>query len=186
MKVINIYAGSKVWIESVLSNFAHTPFILHETYIASVEGFHQGIKYTDEVRRQEIFELWGVKAKSAGRVANRLSSGYVYWGKLLNPIEWQSRGYYDLYFAALFAKFTQDEKAKAALIATGTNRFSHIIPRGGGLTEIEFRETHLCQSLYCIREFIQGISTDIEGKKRECSKNAVHTARKSTESDSGR
>lgn len=186
MTVINIYGGSKIWVESVLSNLAHTPFILGEVYIASIEGFHQGIKYDDEVRRRKIFESWGVKAKSAGREANRLATGYVYWGTPLSPIEWQSREYFDLYFDALFAKFTQDEEAKAALISTGNNRFSHIIPGGSGLTEIEFHKTHLCQSLYCIRDFIREISTDIESKKAECSNNAMHTDQKSAGADFGR
>jgi len=186
MRVINIYGGSKIWVESVLSNLALTPFILHDIYIASIEGFHQGIKYDDEVRRQKIFESWGVKAKSAGRAANRLASGYVYWGLPLSAIEWQSREYYDLYFDALFAKFTQNEEAKAALISTGTKRFTHIIPGSSSLTEIEFQRTHLCQSLYCIREFVQEISTDIGNKKVECSNKAMHTDRKYAGANSGR
>ena len=178
MAVINIYGGSKNWIEAVLSNLAHTPFILHETYIASVEGFHQGIKYADETRSQQIFELWGIKARTAGREANRLASGVVYWGRPPKEIAWQSLEYYDLYFEALYAKFTQDSAAKDALISTGQSRFSHIIPSGGGLGEPEFQDTHLCQSLYSIRDLITGTSGDLNELKTKCSNHALQRSAK--------
>jgi len=97
----------------------------------------------------------------------------VYWGRPLKAIEWQSKEYFDLYFDVLFAKFTQNEEAKSALIASGTSHFSHCLPNGEGLSEVAFQETHLCQSLYCIRDYIKGEINDIHGCKEECSSSAV-------------
>jgi predicted NAD-dependent protein-ADP-ribosyltransferase YbiA (DUF1768 family) len=170
---INIYAGSNNWIEATLSNLAETPFILEDEFIASVEGFHQGIKYNDLSRRRQVFSLWGVKAKSAGREANRIASGFVYWGEGENSREiiWQSKEYYDLYFDALFAKFTKNPKAESALLATGNASFSHLIPKIGGFDEAAFQKTHMCQSLFGIREYLMDKTLDISKIKAECSRN---------------
>lgn len=168
---INIYAGSNNWVEATLSNLAETPFLLEDEFIASVEGFHQGIKYKDIDRRRQVFDLWGIKSKSAGREANKIASGFVYWGNgdQTRDIVWQSREYYDLYFDALFAKFTTNPKAESALLATGDATFSHLIPKIGGLDEAAFQKTHMCQSLLKIREYLLDKNMDIEKIKAECS-----------------
>ena len=158
MATINIYSGSSNWIEAALSNLAHTPFVIDDEQIASVEGFYQGIKYSDLQKRRSIFKLFGIKAKRAGREANQIASGFVYWGEedSLREIVWQSEEYYQFYYLALFAKFTQDDKAQAALLATGDALFSHNIPSGGGMPFEEFQKTRFCQFLYDIRQFVLG------------------------------
>lgn len=178
MKTVNIHAGSKNWIGAALSNLAHTPFLLEDEYIASVEAFHQGIKYEDALRRREIFQLWGVKAKSAGREANERASGLVYWGSgdCVRVIAWQSKGYYDLYFDALWAKLTQNETANAALLATDECSFSHAIP-GGSVGESDFQLSHFCQSLYGIRDVLKG-KAELAGTKEQCSTEAVERVAK--------
>ena len=156
MATINIYSGSSNWIEATLSNLAHTPFVIDDEQIASFEEFYQGIKYPDLEKRRSIFKLFGVKAKGAGREANQIASGFVYWGDgdSLREIVWQSEEYYQFYYLALFAKFTQDDKAQAALLATGDALFLHNIPSGKRMSFEQFQETHFCQFLYDIREFL--------------------------------
>ncbi|MEW6746350.1 MAG: hypothetical protein AB1486_26715 [Planctomycetota bacterium] len=155
--VINIYSRSRNWIEAALSNFAQTPFVLDGETIASVEGFHQGIKYESMHRRRRIFGYWGLKAKKAGSEANRKASGWVYWGEGegLRRIRVESDEYYALYRRALLAKFTQNEQARAALLASGQARFSHRIPISGGMGVEEFEKTHLCRFLYEIRDLLR-------------------------------
>ena len=80
-----------------------------------------------------------------------MASGYVYFGEGSEAIIWQSAEYYDLYFQILRAKFIENQEAKAALLATGNSMFSHVLPNGEGLDTEQFQVTHLCKSLYEIR-----------------------------------
>ena len=50
----------------LISNFAHTPFVLDGRRYASVEAFWQGLKYPEEKRRKEIAPLYGKEAMHAG------------------------------------------------------------------------------------------------------------------------
>lgn len=155
VEIINIYSRSSRWVERMLSNFAHTPFVLDEHEIASVEGFHQGIKYEDFDLRVKIFGLHGIKAKQRGKEANTMKSGYVYWGSRdsVQKIRWQSKEYLDLYYRALLAKFSQNQEAKAALLSTGEAYFSHNVRRNQNDFDA-FQKTHFCKSLYLIRKHL--------------------------------
>ena len=156
MKVVNISAFSEDPVERILSNLTRTPFVFDGQPIASIEGFHQGIKYMQESRRKEIFGMYGPQAKRAGREANRCGTGYVWWGAPARPITWRSGEYYDLYFDALSAKFIQNDEARVALASTDDCRFSHVIRHGRSWSADEFEATHFCRALYRIRDFLTG------------------------------
>jgi hypothetical protein len=115
----------------LISNFATTPFILGDRNYTSVESFWQGLKFTDETERQRIALLDGRQARSEGN-----KQGYgttiVYQGQEIPVGTWQ---HWELMKCACWAKFTQNEDAKEALLSTGsrplrhcTRRDSHTIP----------------------------------------------------------
>src|SRR4051794_13892505 len=51
----------------LISNFAHTPFVLDGRPYATVEGFWQGLKYDGEGERRRVALLWGKEAMLAGK-----------------------------------------------------------------------------------------------------------------------
>ena len=67
MKTVNKSAFSEGQVGRILSNLARTPIVLNGQSIASVEAFHQGIKYEQESRRGEIFGSYGGRAKRTRR-----------------------------------------------------------------------------------------------------------------------
>ena len=120
--------------------------------IASIEGFHQGIKYADAAERNRILGLSGIEAKRAGAKANKKPIDFFYW--LDQKIPRGSKPYLDLYHRALVAKFVQNQEAMDALIATGEAKFSHKVKgaRQKRISVEDFQNSHVCQSLYKIRD----------------------------------
>ncbi len=102
-----------------ISNLAHTPFELEGVAYASVEGFWQSLKSDDPARRREIAAMSGPEAKKAGEgPADYVSHG----GEVLiagSPEHWA------LMERAIEAKFTQNGKARKALLATGERLLTH-------------------------------------------------------------
>lgn len=63
---LNVVSGSGEKTASLMSNFAHTPFVLDGRTYGSVEGFYQSLKFSDPLKRIEVAGLWGRAAKRAG------------------------------------------------------------------------------------------------------------------------
>jgi predicted NAD-dependent protein-ADP-ribosyltransferase YbiA (DUF1768 family) len=117
---LNITSRSPMPLRQI-SNFAHTPFILDGRSYASVEGFWQGIKFSDEVDRRRLSVLYGSAAKDAGfyaPVADRI----CYLGRDIRVGTWD---HWKLMERANEAKFEQDETARAALVTTGERPLVH-------------------------------------------------------------
>ena len=151
--IINIYKNSRDPSGRIISNLAHTPFQLDGELLASLEGFHQGIKFENLQERRHVFGLWGDEAKQAGKKMNKLGVKCYFWGNKI--IQRDSPQYYGVYHRALMAKFTQDPVARGALVATGDALFKH----AGGRIQMTFEEyqnNHVCQSLYTIRKILAG------------------------------
>lgn len=104
-----------------ISNLAETPFELNKRAYASVEGFWQGLKFDDETDRKRVGALHGQEAKLAGKSQPERET-IVYDGAVVavgRPEHWA------LMRLACTAKFTQNQLAREALLATGERLLTH-------------------------------------------------------------
>jgi hypothetical protein len=104
-----------------ISNLGHTPFEMDGVRYASVEGFWQGLKFSELEKRTEIASLFGKAAKKAG---NRAS-----YQEFINyrsqEIRVGSRRHWELMKRACERKFEQNEAARMALLSTGIRPLFH-------------------------------------------------------------
>jgi predicted NAD-dependent protein-ADP-ribosyltransferase YbiA (DUF1768 family) len=108
-----------------ISNLAESPFALGGRQYASVEGFWQGLKHRSAKERERIAALHGFAARRAGSDAPEAAT-FVYEGETLSfggPEHW------GLMRQACFAKFTQNEVARTALLSTGMRPLTHRVRR---------------------------------------------------------
>jgi predicted NAD-dependent protein-ADP-ribosyltransferase YbiA (DUF1768 family) len=110
---------------AAISNLAHTPFDLDGERYSSVEGFWQGLKFTDPARRREIAKLFGADAKAAGHASDDPST--IFHGG--QSIVAGSPEHWALMRKACDAKFTQHAPAREALLATGERWLTHKVRR---------------------------------------------------------
>ena len=111
---MNISYRSQDWRERILSNLAHTPFVMEvgsqHCICNSVEGFWQGLKCHDAMR-EHVFLLSGLAAKNAGR--SKRGTRFEFGGR---SYEVGSQEHEDLICAAVRAKVLQNPKAAQALL----------------------------------------------------------------------
>jgi predicted NAD-dependent protein-ADP-ribosyltransferase YbiA (DUF1768 family) len=105
----------------LISNFAHTPFVLDGAEFASVEGFWQGLKFPDEPDRRRLAALYDSAAKNAGFAAPPVDA-FVYGGR---SVRVGTFDHWQLMKRACLAKFEQNEAARDALLSTGTRPLVH-------------------------------------------------------------
>ena len=98
----------------LISNLAHTPFVLHGRSYASMEAFWQGLKWPDESKRAEIAALHGHEARLAG--AGAVAAEFISYQSC--EIKVGSPDHWNLMRDACSAKFTQHDQAREALIST--------------------------------------------------------------------
>ena len=110
---------------NLVSNFAHTPFVLDDEVYASVEGFWQGLKFTDQEDRRRLGSLWGSQAKDVAFCAPA-SDTFVYRGAVVRVGTWD---HWQLMERACRAKFSQHEAARAALLSTAERPLIHRMKR---------------------------------------------------------
>jgi len=118
---INVTSRSRDPDVQLISNFAHTPFVLDGVAYASVESFWQCLKYPEESRRLEIAPLYGDEARRAGFEA-RESATTLYRGVTIRV---GAADHWRLMALACWSKFSQCEPAKQALLATGERPLVH-------------------------------------------------------------
>jgi hypothetical protein len=64
MNPLNIWSKSDEEIGRLMSNFAHTPFILDGNRYSSIEGFYAALLIqNNEARQSKVRRLWGIRAK---------------------------------------------------------------------------------------------------------------------------
>jgi len=122
---INVFSGMGDPRFEPIGNLAHTPFELNGRAYASVEGFWQGLKVDSDSDRSRIAALFGSEAKSAVKGAVERAT-IIYEGATIRvgrPEHW------DLMRQACAAKFTQNERARNALLATGHRPLLHQVRR---------------------------------------------------------
>ncbi len=118
---INITSQSIVPDVQLISNLAETPFELDGRRYASVESFWQGLKFPSESKREELAMLSGQEARQAGFDAIEADS-FVYDSQTVRTGTFD---HWQLMKRACFAKFTQHEPAKHALLRTGQRPITH-------------------------------------------------------------
>lgn len=122
---INVISTSRDPSVRLISNLAHTPFVLEGSSYASVEAFWQALKFPAGGDRARVATLHGQAAKLAGRDAPAASS-----------VEYRGQTYqvgcaehWSLMRQACHAKFTQHAWARDALLGTGTRPLIHRVRR---------------------------------------------------------
>ena len=122
---LNIGYRSTDWRIKLISNFAPAPFELDGRVYASVEGFWQGLKFPSASDRRRVAQLFGGAAKRAGEEAIPAES-FKYEGQKITP---GTYAHWKLMERACWAKFIQNEEARAALVATGRRPLTHVMRR---------------------------------------------------------
>lgn len=108
-----------------LSNLAAHRFIFRGIEVASMEGLLQALKSRSiEVQRYRM-TLSGMAAKLSGANQNWQKTQTLWWqGK---PMKRRSKDYQEFLDEAYLALFTQNEEARAALLATGSATLTHTL-----------------------------------------------------------
>lgn len=120
-KTINVAFTSDDWRGVALSNFSLTPFELDGVWLASVEGFIQGIKFPPgHPSREQAFTSSAWEAKACGKNADKQ---FVYWGGA--QIEFGSEAHHCLVERALRARFAQHEGLRRLLESTQGLEIEH-------------------------------------------------------------
>lgn len=145
---MDIKAGNK-YPAGALSNFARHPFELDGIQIESIEGFLQGLKFSNPDMQEHVCTLYGKTAKTKGKGKRWFEDQTLYWRG--QPIKRDSQEYQDLLDRAYIAMFTQNEKAKKALLATGDAVLKHSIGRRK-INETVLTQREFCSRLMEIRE----------------------------------
>lgn len=145
---MDIKAGNP-YPAGALSNFARHPFVLDDVQIASMEGFLQGLKFSNPDMQEQICTLYGKKAKMAGKKKRWFEDQTLYWRG--ESIKRDSQQYQDLIDRAYDAMFRQNEKARKALLATGDATLKHSIGRRKS-NETVLTKQEFCSRLTNIRE----------------------------------
>ena len=100
-----------------LSNFAPHKFIFREHEVASMEGLLQGFKCKNPAVQLHALTLVGRAAKYFGKPKPWWKDGLLYWqGRPFNRF---SEEYQQTLDEAYWSLFTQNDKAKRALLASG-------------------------------------------------------------------
>lgn len=127
--IVNVDSRSENETERMLSNLTHTPFNLHEKHYESVEGFWQGLRFSENSEdRKRIALLFGVEAKKAG---NSVSNVQIieYQNKKINT---GSPEHHDLMRQAIRAKLEQNPAVLKLLLETGNKKITHILKKTDG------------------------------------------------------
>lgn len=106
---------------ALISNLAHTPFMLDGEDYASVEAFWQGLKSAESAPRRALAKLSGSLAKARGDLLGYPRT-FEYVGSTIvsgSPEHW------GLMRRACEAKFTQHHAARTALLETGERWLTH-------------------------------------------------------------
>lgn len=122
--IVNMFRDSP-WPGNILSNFAKTPFVIDKVKCACSEAFIQSLKFQDPEEQIIICglsgqEVWERGSKETDGVFLR---GNVWW--LGECLKLHSVEHFELIERGLVAKFTQSDKARNALIGSGTATLTH-------------------------------------------------------------
>jgi len=132
-----------------LSNFAPHPFVLEGLQINSMEGFLQGLKFSEPAIQESVFLLVGKAAKSRGA---RKNYGNTLWFKGI-PFDRHSQEYQELLDEAYITMFATNHSAQTALRASGKAVLKHSLGRKKE-SETVLTRKEFCSRLTKIRDEI--------------------------------
>lgn len=131
--------SGKDYPSNALSNFAPHPFVFDGVECNSMEGFLQGLKFSNPDMQVEICSYVGMKAKRAGSKKNWKTDQTLYWkGK---PLKRDSDDYQILLDGA-YDQLSMNDGFKRALLASQDANLTHTIGK-----------TKECDTVLTIREF---------------------------------
>lgn len=134
--IINAYYRSNNPVERQISNLSDSPFIIDGRICASIEGFYQGIRRSEEDKQNHIFMCYGMDAKNQSTPTKQ-----VYFSG--NKYVAGSEEHLDLIFKAQLCKYTQHEESRNALLSTGDARITHKVARDSNMYPAEIYCRHL-------------------------------------------
>jgi len=117
---LNVASSSDEEIGKLMSNFAHTPFVLDGARYASVEGFYASLKFVDEQTRSKMARLYGVRAK--GKASKSQLKTTCYQGE---SFELGSAKHHELIKCAIRAKLEQHPDIAKLFVATRPRPIIH-------------------------------------------------------------
>ncbi len=117
---LNVVSTSTNEAARLLSNFAHTPFVLDDLRYHSVEGFYVSLKFSDAKKRREMAKLFGAEAKDAGKSTKPTETTYGGVTIKMGSAEHQA-----LIGRAIRAKIEQNPAVAKALIESYPRELIH-------------------------------------------------------------
>lgn len=136
IEMTNAYYRSSNSIERQISNLSYSEFIFEGRKCNSFEGFYQGIKGSGEDMQNHVFLMFGMEAKGRSK-----PTSYVYFnGRKLKA---GSKDHHELLFEAQKCKYTQCQKSREALLATGNTKITHKVGRDSDVYPAKVYTKHL-------------------------------------------
>ena len=127
---------------NALSNFAPHPFVIDGVECMSMEGFLQGLKFSNPDMQEYVCSLVGRKAKSYGAKKNWRRKQELYWkGEVIKRKSSEYQKLLDRAYDSIF----KNTKFQKALSATGSATLNHSIGKR------KISETVLTQREFCSR-----------------------------------
>lgn len=117
---LNVASNSDDEVGKLMSNFAHTPFVLDGVEYASVEGFYASLKVLDDRSRAKMARLYGVRAKSKASKSQLKTT--CYQGE---SFELGSERHHELIKRAIHAKLEQHPEIARLFVATRPRPIVH-------------------------------------------------------------
>ena len=148
---VDIRAGNP-YPSNALSNFAAHPFVFRGVECASMEGLLQSLKFKNPEMQKEICTLSGLTAKRAGGNKNWQRTQTLWWQG--EPLKRGGKPYQTLLDEAYRALFTQNEKARKALLSTRDATLTHSIGRTK-VSDTILTRREFCYRLMTIRRELQ-------------------------------
>ena len=146
----------------VLSNLCSNAFRIDGVLCNSMEGFLQSLKHQDPTKQRQVCQLKGGNARKRS-VSSWQTDQIVWWRG--QAIDRQGDDYQRLLYRAYQALFDQNERFKAALMATRGITLTHTTGETDPYKTI-LTASELCQILTEIRDNYDMRDKQIVSKKR--------------------
>lgn len=131
-----------------LSNFAPHPFVFRGIPVSSMEGFLQGLKYSNPEMQKHVFTLVGKAAKFKGKKKKWWRTQILYFQGV--EMKRDSQEYQVLLDEVFREMFHQNKSAHDALIATQNAVLTHSMGKSK-MAETVLTEREFCSRLMRIR-----------------------------------
>jgi hypothetical protein len=155
MNRLNIWSKSDEEIGRLMSNFAHTPFVLDEILYASIEGFYAALLIqNNEARQSKVRRLWGVRAKH--EIPKNKPQVILYNGESFGL---GSKEHIGLIKRAIRAKLEAHPEIATAFVATRSRPIVHETGYADA-PDAEFPKEAFCKVLEELRDEFANRLTD--------------------------